>query len=653
MWPLVYMSLLNAGLGFALAAWAYRRCLCAKRWRQQGYDQRIFCPPFNAGLNRLRRRRPFDIDKVLQRLGSTQPVENKPDVPNAADMPNKSDLSDPSDVAEVSDLSDVSGKLEKPEKPDDSNKSNKSNLPHKSDVSDVSEVSDVSDASDASEKLDLSDLSDVSNKSDASDLSDLSDLPGESNRLNASDPSDVPDRSELSNKSDLSDRSDVSEPSDLSDVSDRSEVSELANTRGQEEKTAAVIAGGMTKERTPEIWNASNPGAISERTASEAKQIFSLPQTNDDDFLARAAVIDSGLQALLALERGSVPTDANSQQATAIWQEITTQVQATHHWWTDFEGTLTEKLSRGAGRPIHPEQRAQVEDDLVAMQASLMECQSLLDEALSATAPPVPPRRDGGKAAQNTAPARVRSGLMGAIKACHHLRDNLVMLLPEPPLRFHSGSSQALPKDDGPTIPPVSYVTQQGLAGATATVQNWQSQLTADTPNVASLLLVDFDRTNHWNQRLGLQALDWILDSCHHQIAESIRHNRGFDRVVRVGGQQFLVFLGSTPVASAKFAADRLRQVFEQTTWEVADQSIAVHCSLTVGSFRANQPLAAQINGLRLGMAEAKRLGGNVVVEPSPTGRFQQIAGVPTYSLPPRRQRQPCEKWNPKAAVNC
>jgi diguanylate cyclase (GGDEF)-like protein len=468
-----------------------------------------------------------------------------------------------------------------------------------------------------------------------------------------SDVPDVPDVSDVSDVSGGSGGSDVPDRLNLSDVSDRSEVSELSNTPGEEETTAAVIDGVLIKERTPDVWRAPATGAISDLTSTEAKPIFSLPQTADGDFLERAAVIDAGLQALLALERGSDLGDAKSAQETTIWQEIATQIHATHHWWTDFEGTLTEKLSRGAGRPIHPEQRAQVEDDLVAMQASLVECQSLLDEARSAAETAVTPRRDGGKAAQSTAPARVRGGLMGAIKACHHLRDNLVMLLPEPPLRFHSDPRHPESRDGVPTAPVPSFVAQHGLAGATATVQNWQSQLTADTPNVASLLLVDFDRTNHWNQRLGLRAMDWILDSCHCQIAESIRHNRGFDRVVRVGGQQFLVFLGSTPVASAKFAADRLRQVFEHATWEVADQSVAVHCSLTVGSFRPNQPLAAQINGLRLGMAEAKRLGGNVVVEPSPTGRFQQIAGVPTYSLPPRQHRQPCEKWNPKAAVSC
>ena len=410
--------------------------------------------------------------------------------------------------------------------------------------------------------------------------------------------------------------------------------------RSSKETVARVVEGAQPDAQTAEVWDAAIASPTATQGSGETKQFFSLPRTQDGDFLARAALIDTGLRALWELEHGSEPDSAAATQGDSIWQEITDQIHATHQWWTDFEGKLNEKLARGTGRSVHPEQRAQVEDDLVAMQASLMECQSLVTEARSATFVPIVSRRAGDKAPQRTPSARLRGGLMGAIKACHHLRDNLVMLLPEPPLQFRTGlCGSGVEAAQEPTPP--SYVAEQGLAGFTATIETWQSQLTKGTPNIASMLLVDFDRTTQWNQKLGVHATDWILDSCHRQIAGLIRQNRGFDRVIRVGGQQFLVFLGGTPVASAKFAADRLRQVFEQTTWQVADQSIVLHCSLTVGSLQVNQPLVAQINGLRLGMAEAKRLGGNVVVEPSSTGRFQQISGVPVYSLPHRQHRQP------------
>lgn len=573
MWPLVYLSLLNAGLGFALATWACYRCRCFQRWRQHGYDQRIFCPPATATLKRLQRRPTFAIDNILKRLGVNSTASN-----------------------------------------------------HKND----------------------------SAPENCSEFAVVSDSPGLSESANLSRPPVQSNSATLAAPSVLPDPSIDTEPSDavvLVDPKKNAHVSELSNSQTSADATIQTLAGTKRVDRTSSVW-AKGPAAEQvDAISNEAKQVFDRPQTNHDDFLARAALIDTGLRALLELELGTAATHEPEQQAN-LWLEISTQIDATHHWWTDFEGSLTDKLTRGAdGRPIHPEQRAQVEDDLVAMQASLAECQSLLNEVRSVAATPITGEPKSKQALPNAAPKRVRGGLMGAIKACHHLRDNLVMLLPESPLQFQTGARQANvePANQATSLP--SYVSQLGIAGVTATVKSWQNQLTADTPNVASLLLVDFDRTNDWNQRFGLEAMDWVLDTCHRQIAESIRHNRGFDRVIRVGGQQFLLFLGSTPVVSAKFAADRLRQTFEQTTWQFAEQTRVLHCSVTVSSFRSNQPIAAQINALRLGMAEAKRLGGNVVVEPSPSGRFQQIVGVPSYSPAPRLHH-PCEKWNPKAAVS-
>lgn len=584
MWPLVYLSLFNAGLGFALAAWACYRCRCTRRWRQLGYDQRIFCPPSTARLKRLHRRPPFGIDKILQHLGVSSP---------ASHQTNDAHPTSPPDVAAVG------------------------------------------TASDRSNSSDLSELAAPSDPATASVLSNTSPPVNPSVRL---DPSTAIDPSDLAV---------------LVDPIKTATVSELPNQQTATETTAQSLAFRQRVDRTSNIWDASTAAEIVDTNSHEAPQFLDRPQTPHDDFLARAALIDTGLRALMELEQDAKPAATEPDQEANLWQEISTQIHATHHWWTDFEGSLTDKLTRGAdGRPIHPEQRAQVEDDLVAMQASLMECQSLLAEARSAIDTPASREPQGKQPTRHTAPKRVRGGLMGAIKACHHLRDNLVMLLPTSPLQFHTCSRQGTSEQANRVKPLPSYVAQLGIAGVNATIQNWQNQLTSDTPNVASLLLVDFDRTNDWNQRFGLEAIDWVLDTCHRQIAESIRFNRGFDRVIRVGGQQFLLFLGSTPVASAKFAADRLRQTFEQTTWQFAEHSLVLHCSVTVGSFRSNQPIAAQINALRLGMAEAKRLGGNVVVEPSPSGRFQQITGVPAYSPAPRQHLHPCEKWNPKAAVS-
>ncbi|MBL8888775.1 MAG: GGDEF domain-containing protein [Planctomycetaceae bacterium] len=356
------------------------------------------------------------------------------------------------------------------------------------------------------------------------------------------------------------------------------------------------------------------------------------------DFLARAAAIDRMLRAVLEEE-------ATDPEATL--REVVSEVNETHQWWTKFEGTIAQTLKKSATAPVPREQLAQVDDDLVAMQACLVDCKNLIDSAIPAS------HRDQNqvvhlsKSSPNFSRDMYQS-MLQASKACHRLRDNLAILTPESPLQFcgaqYSGADSR---------PPIAYEAALGIQGLEAVLSQWAAQVARGAPNFASVVLFDVDRTAHWNNELGLQSVDRILGICHRQLAESVRSNRGFDRVVRVCGQQFLVFLGATSAAQAKFAADRLRQVFANTTWREAGQAFVMQLSAALMSYDAARTIGTQISNLRAGLPEAKRLGGNTVVELVESGRFQKVSGVPKYPLPARHHDQPLEKWKPKASVTC
>jgi len=202
-------------------------------------------------------------------------------------------------------------------------------------------------------------------------------------------------------------------------------------------------------------------------------------------------------------------------------------------------------------------------------------------------------------------------------------------------------------------LSPLSLVTESGWDGVRSALQAWEKLTGPGEEKPASLMLIDVDQTTHWNEELGKEAFDQILSSCHRQLAESLRSNRGFDRVVRISGQQFLVFLGYTSAPAAAFAGERLRQVFANTTWRVADQTFVIHISGAIGDYHSATRLEPQIEFLRSALATAKCHGGNSFVVQTDRGSFQPIMGVPKYDLPPRHHDQPSEMWNPRALINC
>ncbi len=609
MWPLIYLSLLNIGLGFFAALVVYCRVRYVRRQLECGYDLKRLSPPSRL-RNFLRQYGArVKVDKVCLRLGETPPTPPPKELPvtellgiaaPTADGTTPLDRSD-AEAEQATNLSDPTAQNDRDAKTLD---------PLKRPEITARELLPRPEQ-EAREVRYLEPL--------AAKYGGEPTATSATNRRNAS-VTEVVAKTEAAGRAEvesLNGRS-PAKPTELN-------LHETSNAVAKEVETLP-----LTKPQTSAFVNESKssvqaaPGR--EAASGEDRKKFAADVAREGDFLQRAAHIDHLLRAVM---------DEHDPDPEATLQVVIAEIQGTHQWWTEFEGSVSKALKTKAPTHTPREQRAQIDDDLVAMQACLVECHTLI-ESTTTGKQSQPTSSSHRNLATPEFPREMHNCLIQATKACHRLRDNLALMISDSPLRFsESTGSQFAGR------PTLSYVSEIGLQGVEAVVSQWEVETARGNAATASLVLIDVDRTSHWNNELGLESVDRIMTVCHRQLAESVRSNRGFDRVIRISGQQFLVFLGSTDSKQAKFAADRLRQIFANTTWRESGQALVIQVSAAVVSYDAHQPIGAQITQLRAGLPEAKRLGGNSVVERGLGGRFQKITGVPKYPLPARHHDQP------------
>lgn len=131
-------------------------------------------------------------------------------------------------------------------------------------------------------------------------------------------------------------------------------------------------------------------------------------------------------------------------------------------------------------------------------------------------------------------------------------------------------------------------------------------------------LLLDLDRFMHFNDEFGFQAGDEALRVVAKTVWRSMRVN---DRLVRVGGEEFVVLLPSTTLDEAALAAERLRATIAMTPIRLRpDGSPAVTVSIGVAAHLLGAEPDAFIERARVAKFNAK-LGGRNQVAVSPTPR--------------------------------
>ena len=127
----------------------------------------------------------------------------------------------------------------------------------------------------------------------------------------------------------------------------------------------------------------------------------------------------------------------------------------------------------------------------------------------------------------------------------------------------------------------------------------------------AALLMLDLDHFKGVNDRYGHAAGDDVLRAVSKAMAT---HVRSFDRVFRVGGEEFAVLLTGTDTAEAEITGQRLRKVIEAERIPVEGGEIAPTVSIGVATASDVSELKSLVAAADAALYRAKSEGRNRVV---------------------------------------
>jgi diguanylate cyclase (GGDEF)-like protein len=126
-----------------------------------------------------------------------------------------------------------------------------------------------------------------------------------------------------------------------------------------------------------------------------------------------------------------------------------------------------------------------------------------------------------------------------------------------------------------------------------------------------SAVLLDIDRFGRINQRLGTQFGDRSLAALATLIQDSIVKDQGFERLIRIAGDKFLVLQGDTGPHQALSTAERLRQAVEATTFEGDGQEFDLTISCGVIEVGHTESIVELLKRAQETMRFAKKAGRN------------------------------------------
>jgi diguanylate cyclase (GGDEF)-like protein len=132
------------------------------------------------------------------------------------------------------------------------------------------------------------------------------------------------------------------------------------------------------------------------------------------------------------------------------------------------------------------------------------------------------------------------------------------------------------------------------------------------TGRAFSIILGDIDHFKDINDTLGHEAGDHALAAVAERLAGSVRD---YDVCARWGGEEFLVLLPDTALPAACDSAERLRARIADEPFAFDGEQRRITLSFGVGSYAADEGLAALIKRVDDALYAAKRDGRDRVVE--------------------------------------
>jgi diguanylate cyclase len=243
-------------------------------------------------------------------------------------------------------------------------------------------------------------------------------------------------------------------------------------------------------------------------------------------------------------------------------QRLADELRYLNQDWLDKQTAAADMLGQRAGRLGDHEQVASALEQVLLDQAAQIRaaCGALQSIDMS-----VNPETDGKQLLE-----QIGTLLMHA----HALRDCIIDLLATlirdgQALDTYGASVQS----DSATGLPNRIGLEKLLAGW------WRDD--PERSRILSAILIDIDRFGRINQRFGARSGDRAIIAVVRLIDETLAKDRGFERLVRIGGESLLVLQGDIGPHQALTAAERLRQSIEATTFD--DEGIEFDMTVSCG----------------------------------------------------------------------
>lgn len=241
---------------------------------------------------------------------------------------------------------------------------------------------------------------------------------------------------------------------------------------------------------------------------------------------------------------------------------VADDLRALNQSWLDQQTQAADMLTERAGR-LGDHERA----------ASSLE-QELLDQAaqIRTSCGALESLEEAADAAQRS--KRLIEQLTALLVHAHRLRDRILELLAT--MMSATSALETL----GPVLQRDTLTRLPNRIGLDALLAAWKRDDNAST-RVLSAILIDIDRFARTNQRLGTRSADHAIIALAGLIDEALAKDRGFERLVRLGGEEFLILQGDVGPHQALTAAERLRQTIEATTFE--DEGVEFELTVSCG----------------------------------------------------------------------
>ena len=146
--------------------------------------------------------------------------------------------------------------------------------------------------------------------------------------------------------------------------------------------------------------------------------------------------------------------------------------------------------------------------------------------------------------------------------------------------------------------------------------RHFEERLSAETQKAfekrsnLSVIMVDIDHFKKVNDTFGHDGGDKILREIASLLKNSVRQH---DTVARYGGEEFVLLLPGVPLDSTNMVAERIRQLVENTLFDIGPTQIHVTISLGISNFPIHRVKSKEelVKMADLALYEAKKGGRN------------------------------------------